>query len=390
MIALTGTGLGLSRLGLLAYDIAGADAAAMLGTALAIKMVAYVGIGPLAGALAAVVPRKALLVTLDVVRAGIAACLPWVDQVWQVYLPMFLLQASSAMFTPTFQATILDVLADERDYTRALILSRLAYDLESLLSRCWPRWRCLWSPTTWCSRVPRSGSPRPRLLVVAAVLPGTRAKPANRGLRATTQGLRIYLATPRLRGLFAVHFAVAAAGSKVRVNTVPYVRDVLGRGETAVAVTLAANGLGSPVAALALPRVLDRVRDRTVMLRAGLVLTTALMIGIPVTALLGAGRWSVLLVLWAVIGAGSAMVLTPAGDCSASPPHPPTCPPCSPPTSPSARVLADLLPTCRLARHPDRDGDRPHRARDAHHGGNDTRRRGVAGRGPRSRRTQPP
>src|SRR3546814_5393935 len=33
-----------------------------------------------------------------------------------------------------FQATIPDVLPDEADYTRALSLSRLAYDLESLIS----------------------------------------------------------------------------------------------------------------------------------------------------------------------------------------------------------------------------------------------------------------
>jgi hypothetical protein len=38
---------------------------------------------------------------------------------------IFLLQAASAGFTPTFQATIPDILPDEKDYTRALSLSRL-------------------------------------------------------------------------------------------------------------------------------------------------------------------------------------------------------------------------------------------------------------------------
>lgn len=313
VVALTGTGLATVALGLLAYDIAGADAAAVLGTALAIKMVAYVGIGPMAGVVAAFLPRKRLLVTLDLVRAGIAACLPWVDQVWQVYLLIFLLQAASALFTPAFQATIPDVLPGERDYTRALSLSRLAYDLESLLSPLLAAvvlsvitYDLLFAGTAL-------GFAASALLVVAAVLPATRARTADRGLRATTRGLRIYLATPRLRGLFAVHFAVAAAGSMVLVNTVPYVRDVLGHGETAVAVALAANGFGSLVAALALPRLLDRVRDRTVMLRAGVVLAAALTVGVAATASLGAGRWPVLLALWTVVGAASAMVLTPGG-----------------------------------------------------------------------------
>lgn len=312
VVALTGTGLATVALGLLAYDLGGADASAVLGTALAIKMIAYVCLGPLAGALATWLPRKALLVSLDLVRAGVALCLPWVDQVWQVYLLIFLLQAASATFTPTFQATIPEILTDERDYTRALSLSRLAYDLETLLSPLLAAvalavvsYDLLFVGTT-------VGFAASALLVVAVVLPARRATPRS-GLRATTQGLRVYLATPRLRGLFAVHLAVAAAGSMVLVNTVAYVRDVLGRGETAVAVALAANGLGSLVAALTLPRLLDRCRDRTVMLRAGAALAVALLLGVPATALLGAERWPILLVLWAVIGAAGSLVLTPSG-----------------------------------------------------------------------------
>ncbi|WP_156456573.1 MFS transporter, partial [Blastomonas sp. CCH2-A2] len=121
-------------LGLLAYDIAGADAGAVLGTALAIKMVAYIGVAPVVGAYADRLPTKALLVAMDLLRAGVALALPFVDAVWQVYLLIFLLQSASAAFTPTFQATIPTILPDEEEYTNALSLSRLAYDLESLLS----------------------------------------------------------------------------------------------------------------------------------------------------------------------------------------------------------------------------------------------------------------
>ena len=134
IIALIGTGLATVALGLLAYDIAGGSAGAVLGTALAIKMIAYIGVAPIAGAFANRVPRRALLVSMDVIRAGVAFCLPFVNQVWQVYVLIFVLQSASAAFTPTFQATIPDVLPEERDYTRALSLSRLAYDMESLTS----------------------------------------------------------------------------------------------------------------------------------------------------------------------------------------------------------------------------------------------------------------
>ena len=46
VIALLGTGLATVALGLLAFDLAGADAGIVLGTALAIKMLAYIGVAP--------------------------------------------------------------------------------------------------------------------------------------------------------------------------------------------------------------------------------------------------------------------------------------------------------------------------------------------------------
>ena len=129
VIALLGTGLATVALGLLAYDLAGVNAGAVLGAALAIKMIAYVGVAPIAGAFAERLPRRAMLVALDLVRAGVALMLPFVTEIWQVYVLIFLLQSASAAFTPTFQATIPDVLPGEKDYTRALSLSRLAYEL---------------------------------------------------------------------------------------------------------------------------------------------------------------------------------------------------------------------------------------------------------------------
>jgi MFS family permease len=75
-----------------------------------------------------------MLVTLDLVRALVAIALPFVTQIWEIYILIFVLQSASAAFTPTFQATIPDILPDEREYTRALSLSRLAYDLESVIS----------------------------------------------------------------------------------------------------------------------------------------------------------------------------------------------------------------------------------------------------------------
>ena len=68
------------------------------------------------------------------VRASVAVFLPFIDSIWQIYILIFVLQAASATFTPAFQAVIPDILSYEKDYTKALSLSRLAYDLENLIS----------------------------------------------------------------------------------------------------------------------------------------------------------------------------------------------------------------------------------------------------------------
>lgn len=77
--ALLGTGMATVALGLLAHDLAGASAGEILGAVLSIKMVAYIGVAPFASALATKLPRKTLLVSLDVVRALVAVALPFVS-----------------------------------------------------------------------------------------------------------------------------------------------------------------------------------------------------------------------------------------------------------------------------------------------------------------------
>lgn len=307
VIALVGTGLATVALGLLAFEIAGKDAGAVLGTALAIKMIAYVVIAPMAGALAEVLPRKAMLVALDFVRAAVALALPFVTQAWQIYLLIFLLQSASAAFTPSFQATIPDVLPDERDYTRALSLSRLAYDLENLLSPTLAALLLLLVSYHSLFVGTVVGFIASALLVVSVMLPKPKKGARGSFFERTTRGLRAYLATPRLRGLLAISLAVAAAGSMVIVNTVVLVQGELGLGQRQTAWALAAFGGGSMIAALFLPRLLDRAPDRLVMLSAAGLLPVALVL------LAFMPGYGALLALWLATGIAYASAQTPSG-----------------------------------------------------------------------------
>jgi MFS family permease len=76
----------------------------------------------------------------------------------------------------------------------------------------------------------------------------------------------------------------------VIVNTVVYVRSLLGLGERDVALALTVFGAGSMIAALALPRLLDRLPDRPVMLAgaAGLVAGLAIIGAAPLVGLVDA------------------------------------------------------------------------------------------------------
>ncbi len=316
IVALVGTGLATVALGLLAYDLAGKDAGAVLGTALAIKMVAYIGVAPVVGAFADSLPRRAFLVAMDLIRAAVALSLPFVDQIWQIYLLIFVLQSASAAFTPTFQATIPDVLPDEADYTRALSLSRLAYDMESLVSPILAAALLSVISFHWLFAGTSIGFICSALLVVFVVLPRSPAKPRTGGIwTKTTRGLRIYLKTPRLKGLLALSLASAAASSMVIVNTVVIVRGGLGFGQREVALTLAAYGSGSMLAAFIIPRLLDKVSDRTLMASAAALLTAGLAAMAALTALFAksAGYWPMLLIGWFVLGIAYSMSVTPSG-----------------------------------------------------------------------------
>ena len=307
IIALIGTGLATVALGVLAFRVAGPNAGAVLGTALAIKMLAYVGVAPIAAAFTERLPRRAMLVSLDLVRCAVALCLPFVSAVWEIYILIFILQSAAAAFTPTFQATIPDILPDEREYTDALSLSRVAYDMESVVSPLLAAVLLTVIPFNVLFVGTAIGFLCSAMLVVSVVLPSPKPAKPRSIYERTTRGMRLYLATPRLRGLLAIDLAVAAAASIVLVNTVVYVQGSFGLDQRATALALACFGGGSMLAAFGLPRILDRFADRTVML----VGAGVLVVGSVLAIFLHSYRW--LLPLWILLGIGYSAAQTPTG-----------------------------------------------------------------------------
>jgi MFS family permease len=307
LIALLGTGLATIALGLLAYQLAGDQAGVVLGTALSIKMIAYVGVTPIVTAFVNKFPRRQLLVFLDLIRMAVALSLPFVTEIWEIYVLIFFLQSASATFTPTFQATIPDVLPDEKDYTAALTLSRLAYDLENVISPMLAA--ALLTVLSFHNLFVGTaiGFVLSALFVLSVKLPNPNETKSRKVLDRMTRGARIYLATPRLRGLLALNLSVAGSVAMVLVNTVVIVQSMYGLSDRETAFAFAAFGGGSMVAAFGLSRLLDRFGERATMIGgAGLI-----MICTPLTALLPS--YEMMLGLWFVIGFGFSVAQTPSG-----------------------------------------------------------------------------
>ncbi|MGC0144342.1 MULTISPECIES: MFS transporter [unclassified Pseudactinotalea] len=313
VIALLGTGLLTVALGLLAFDIAGGDAGIVMGVAMTIKMVAYVAVSPIATALTARLPRKALLIGADLIRAAVAVSLPFVTEAWQIYILIFLLQSASATFTPAFQAVIPSVLPDEGEYTRALSLSRLAYDLESLVS---PMLAALLLTVISYHNLfvgTVLGFLASAALVIASRFPHIEAPPPSPFFERLTRGARAFWASGELRGLMGLNLVVATTTAMVIVNTVVLVQGDLGRSQADVALMLGAYGGGSMLVALGMPKLLDTLPDQRVMLTGGIALPLILLTGAGVIAWMdGTAQWLALLTVWVLLGAATSAILTPS------------------------------------------------------------------------------
>ncbi|MFL1381166.1 MFS transporter [Nocardiopsis protaetiae] len=305
VVALAGTGLATVALGLLAFDLAGDRAAAVVATALTVKMVAYVGAGPVLTAALVRVPRRVVLVGADAVRALAVVALPWVDQVWQVYALIAVLQCASAVFTPAFQAVIPE-LVDDRGYTGALALSRLAYDLEALASPLLAAALLVVVPFHGLFVLTAAAFGVSAVLVLATALPRNPGDP-----RRAAASWRVFATDPRLRAVALLDLAAAVVTALVLVDTVVLVRAHLGGTDAGVAVALAFFGAGSMAVAFALGFLVDRFGTRTPMLAGPAVLaagSAVLAIGwalAPGLTVLGAG--------WLLLGAGCSLIAAPAG-----------------------------------------------------------------------------
>lgn len=305
VLALFATGIATVALALFAFDLAGDDSGAVIGMALSVKMLAYVFAAPILTVLTDRLPRKQFLIALDLIRAGSLVLLPFVTEVWQIYLLVFLFAVASATFGFVYLAVVPYLLGSEADYTRSLARSRIASELEGPVSPLVAAGLMLVLGATGIFMLAAGAFAASAVLVQAARLPRQIGAREGGIWQKLTRGPRLFVSIPEFRAVIALDVAVALATAMVMVNTVVIVQGLFDLQRDASALAFFAFGIGSILGAVMLPIALSMVEDRRLMMVGAVIVVVGLLLGTLQSNLAG------LLVLWALLGFGVAWTLTP-------------------------------------------------------------------------------
>ncbi|WP_216328962.1 MFS transporter [Deinococcus aestuarii] len=303
-ISQIGDALTWVALALLAYQLAEKNAAVVLGTALTLRVTAFVLFSPLAGVLADRLERRTILVGCHFARAVVIGLMPFVGEVWQVYVLMFLLNSLTAFFTPTNQATVPLVVGRE-DAGPAFALSSATTELLGIVGPGLAGVLAAFVGGRSLFFFDAASFVLAGLLVLT--LPSLRARRGEVG-RSTLADVRD--GTARLWRDAPVRFALlmelvaAVAGALILVVTVVRVQGGLNLGEAQYGWVMALYGLGATVASLAVGAVGRRVPRTTFILAGALLTSLAILPGD------GVGL-APLMILWLVAGVGQNWVNLP-------------------------------------------------------------------------------
>jgi predicted MFS family arabinose efflux permease len=306
VLALFATGIATVALALLAFDLSGDDSGAILGTALSIKMLAYVVAAPISAALTERLPRKELLIALDLVRAASLCLLPFATTSGQVFGLVFVFALASATFTLVYMTVVPYLLGNAEDYAQSLGRSRIASELDGAIGPMLAGAFLVVATVAGVFMIAAAAFLLSALLVWRADLPRHTTRREVGFLRKALRGPRLFVAEPQFRAILALDVAMALASAMVMVNTVVIIQGMFDLDVDAAATAFFVFGAGSVAGALVVSASLSRISERRVMLGGAMLITLALLAGSIADKMLSLG------VIWAALGVGAALALTPA------------------------------------------------------------------------------
>jgi MFS transporter, NRE family, putaive nickel resistance protein len=254
-INLVGDALTWLGLALLAFELAGDKAGTILAVALTLRVMAFVVLAPIAGAIADRVDRKRLMVTTHVARMGIVCLLSFVTEIWQIYAIVLTLNVFAAFFTPTYTATI-PLVTTPAERSRSIALSSATYQLLGVLG-----------PGLAGGIASVVGTRQVFVLdgitffiaaILVVTLPGqlmvNHNQSTDRTIRRTLHDIRTgtlcLFADAPIRSALLRQLVAAIAGAEILINTVGYVQGTLHLGKLEYGWAMAAFGVGATIASV--------------------------------------------------------------------------------------------------------------------------------------------
>ncbi len=303
-ISQVGDALTWVALALLAYELAGANAAVVLGVALTLRVSAFVLLSPWAGVLADRVERRRLLFVTHLGRAAVIALMPFVTDVWQVYALTLLLNAFTAFFTPTNQATV-PLLVGRAQAGRAFALSSATTELLGIVGPGLAGVLAAWAGGRTLFFLVAVTFLAAALLVLT--LPRLRANGGGAAVdrwRDVRDGTTRLWRDPPIRFALLMELVAAITGALILTATIVRVKAGLGLGDVHYGWVMALYGLGATLASLAFGAAGSRV-PRTLIILVGAAVTSVALLpadAAPYLPLLG---------LWLLAGVGQNWVNLP-------------------------------------------------------------------------------
>ncbi len=290
---------------LLAFELARENAAVVLGTALTLRVMAFVLLSPLAGVLADRLERRTILAGTHFGRAVVIGMMPLVTEVWQLYGLMFALNALTAFFTPTNQATV-PLVVGRDEAGKAFALSSATTELLGILGPGLAGVLAALVGGRTLFVVDAASFSLAGLLILT--LPSLKATQGGGVQTSTWRNIRDGTARlwrdPPVRFALLMELVASIAGALILVVTVVRVQGGLNLGEAEYGWVMALYGLGATLASFIVGAAGKRI-PRTTFILIGALLTSLAVLPGDIVSL------APLMALWLIAGVGQNWVNLP-------------------------------------------------------------------------------
>ncbi len=311
-ISLLGDSFTWIGIALLSFEFGGSHSAKILSTALILRVAAFIIFGTYAGVIADRYDRKKIMIITHLGRMLIVGSFPFVHEVWQLYVLIFLMNIFNSFFTPAYKASIPQLISKKEDFANAIVLSNATWQLLGVLG-----------PGLAGGMAALMGLREIFFFdavsfVIAAILifliPGNLIV-KNEAILQTESiksiGTDILIGTKLLFQKRPIRFALfielvaAIAGAQILVNTIGHIKGGLHLTDVHYGWTMAAFGVGATIAAFT-TNFVDRSKNKTKILIIG-----AAMISLSIGMANMVPYW-VLVMLWILAGLGQSYTEMPS------------------------------------------------------------------------------